>query len=74
MPIFTALNGLLVKDDTMKAATARQDVSIDGREGCVYAWNTGTMSVIFPPEGWSFDPTRSKHIAAPYKSTADIDG
>lgn len=74
MPAPTALNSLLNEDGPMKAATARQDVSIDGREGCVYEWNTGTMSVVFPPEGWSFDPARSKRVAAPYKSAVDING
>jgi hypothetical protein len=74
MPAPPPLNILFSKDPIMKAATARQDVSIDGRDGCVYEWNTGTMSVVFPPEGWSFDPARSKRVVAPYKSTVDIDG
>lgn len=74
MPALTELHSLFDKDVTMKAATARQDVSIDGREGCVYEWNTGTMSVVFPPEGWSFNPAQSKKIAMPYKSADEIDG
>lgn len=48
-----------------KRAKAFQQVVHEGREGWLYEWNTGAISLVFPPESFCFDVRKSRPLGVP---------